>query len=646
MMYRSIALFDVSYSIVRNYKVRASNTNASPFEVAQGALLGTLAEMAATRDSVEHVVLCLDAPPYWRSAIYPEYKGQRPRQDPELTAIKKTLLERIEQDGYSVARVPSFEADDLIATLVQLWHPHCPDIRIISADKDAAQCVRYDEQTCFSVRMFVPAVSGRPEEIRGPTEIFAKFGAHPKDMAFFQALVGDDSDNIPGVYKCGPVTAAKWILQSGGDPLKLGVELAKQSELGPKMTMAWQHLAKCYTQIPLWLNLTTLRTDVPIDADALLVKRKVQPLVEVSDADDSDFIDLEEERKLMADDEQGFIPFGKETNPKHEAIEFETPLKLGKVPTHAAGVATSPFEPIEINDAQRSLCQNDLVYRAPETLTPEQRDLVARWSAERDRLAPAFTHDVHGNKLPKASAPATSSSSSDGATERVPNSPIGPKQPELPSSPPATSETSNSAASVVPPTQGPARPRKVDALEQTAMVIAPPSWALATQPNSAADAFGIAVKLMNSRLYQRFVTVEAIAAVILRGRELGLGMTTALDAFHVIEGRPSCSAQLISALAERDPNHEWTRMLSSSAVEATFQCKDKRFPEPSIPFQYTIEEADAIGLLKPSWRTGEPSQWVKRPRDMLIKTAKSKLHKIMFPGATLGLHAIEEEPEE
>jgi hypothetical protein len=217
--------------------------------------------------------------------------------------------------------------------------------------------------------------------------------------------------------------------------------------------------------------------------------------------------------------------------------------------------------------------------------------------------------------------------------------------------PPASAAEPTNGAQVVPNTQGPQRgTRKVDALEEPpVMAIQPyahPSWALSTQPASAGHAFSIAVKLHNSQLYvKKFTRPEAIAAVILRGRELGLGMTTALDAFHVVEGRPMASSQLISALAESDENHEYTMMLSADDTQATFECKHKKHPKPTV-YTYKIEEAERLGLLRPSRKTGEPSQWVKRPKTMLIKTCKATLHRMMFPGSTLGLHMLETNTED
>jgi hypothetical protein len=201
---------------------------------------------------------------------------------------------------------------------------------------------------------------------------------------------------------------------------------------------------------------------------------------------------------------------------------------------------------------------------------------------------------------------------------------------------------------VVPATQGPPKPRGDYFEEPPIAAITPyaaPCWELSTQPASAGHAFAIAKRLHNSRLYmKKFQTPEQIGVIILRGRELGLGMTTALDAFHMIEGVPHAAAQLISALAEQDKDHDYAMLLELDDVHCVVEIKHKRQPKPVL-WKYHIDQAHKLGLTAPSRRTGRDSQWVLRPQTMLAKTAKVIGHRFMFPGRTLGLHALETSPE-
>lgn len=498
----SIALVDTSYLFAKAWHGQPSD--AQPGHAARA----TLDAIVAVRESVAHTILCLDAPPYWRKEIYPEYKGQRGRPSDEEIAQKKWLLERIEKDGYSIARVQGFEADDLCATLAMHYSEFCSDIRIVSADKDCAQCVGH------GVRMFVPPVGERPGEIRGTAEVKAKFGVEPRDMALYLALCGDKSDNIPGVPKVGGTTAAKWIVENGLHTIDaLGSEIAKMSQLGAKMPAVWRNLASVYQHLPLWLRLTTLRTDVPIDHEALLVCRDVKPLVVDEDIERAA---LQEESDMgdMADD-----------------CEYSD---REDVKQRSAEVQDAVFDPIS---------------RAPEGY-----------------VAPPLE--------PKQSAPA-----------------------------PTT------------------------ALAKTQAVTED------LQPLDIDSAYRLAKAFTNGRLYSKFHSPEAIFTIIVKARELGLKVTTALDGFHIIEGKPSASADMIRALAMRHPDCEFFRLVDSSADSATWETKRKSHPE-ATRYTYTLAEAKQAGL--------NGGNWSKRPRDMVTKTAGSKLARLVYPEATMGLYCPEE----
>lgn len=174
---------------------------------------------------------------------------------------------------------------------------------------------------------------------------------------------------------------------------------------------------------------------------------------------------------------------------------------------------------------------------------------------------------------------------------------------------------------------------KTDAPPTGALV--PVAFERGLEPSSIKMAYWLGGALYNSRLYSRFPTADAIFAVILRGREMGLGALTALDAFHVIEGKPAPSAHLIIARAKGDPECEYFMCTESTATAATWETKHRRNPKPST-LRYTIEDAQAAGL------TGKGGNWQKRPAEMLRKTAGVQLARMEYPDAALGLYAVEE----
>jgi 5'-3' exonuclease len=160
------------------------------------------------------------------------------------------------------------------------------------------------------------------------------------------------------------------------------------------------------------------------------------------------------------------------------------------------------------------------------------------------------------------------------------------------------------------------------------------------QPLDLHSAYTVSEWLCNAGLYPQFKTPAQVFTIIARGKELGIGMTTALSGFHIVEGKPAASADLIRALAERDPNFEYLMPIEIGARKVVWQGKHKKQPVP-VSLSYTIEEADQAGLVRAS-NYGKQSNWQKRPQDMLMKTAASKLARYLWPGATLGLYCTEE----
>lgn len=165
--------------------------------------------------------------------------------------------------------------------------------------------------------------------------------------------------------------------------------------------------------------------------------------------------------------------------------------------------------------------------------------------------------------------------------------------------------------------------------------IIPAEYSRALEPRSFRDTMIVAKYLFNSRLYQKFTSPEAIAAIIMRGRELGYGAGTALEVFHVIEGRPYPFAYLVVAECQKDPDCEYLLPVEFDAKHAIAETKHRKMDVP-IRLTYTIDQAKEAGLIR------ERNGWAKNPEDMLVKTALSKLGRRTYPGRALGLVSLEE----
>lgn len=182
-------------------------------------------------------------------------------------------------------------------------------------------------------------------------------------------------------------------------------------------------------------------------------------------------------------------------------------------------------------------------------------------------------------------------------------------------------------------------------------VMAPGSGAfeMALEPTSMGTAWKLAQALWDSRLYVRFPTAEAIFAVVIRGREMGIPALTALDLFHIIEGKPAPHAHFIIARAESHPDCEYFQLLHSDNAYAEYETKNRRHKGP-ITHRYSIEDAVDAGLCgmeivprtaKPGEKDGR-GQWDKRRKELLRKTCGVQLARIAYPSAAMGLYSIAE----
>lgn len=161
-------------------------------------LVSALSEIAPT-----HVVVAWDLPkPTFRHTKYVGYKAQRPKADEEMVeqiplvkeVIGKMGLRQIEQEGY--------EADDIIGTLARRAKG---EVVILTGDQDTMQLVS------DKVRVMMPPRGKEPAKVYGVEEVVTKYGVRPDQMVDYKALVGDASDNIPGVAGIGPKGAAELV---------------------------------------------------------------------------------------------------------------------------------------------------------------------------------------------------------------------------------------------------------------------------------------------------------------------------------------------------------------------------------------------------------------------------------------------------
>jgi DNA polymerase-1 len=193
----------------------------------------------------------------FRREIYPEYKATRDAQPEDLTVQFPIIAEICEAFGVPMLEVPNFEADDVIATLVETAPPGT-EIGIISTDKDLMQLVGPDVT-------LLDTMKGRRIDVAA---VEKRFGVPPSKLLDVRSLVGDPSDNIPGVKGIGEKGAAKLILEWGS----LDALLDGAAEV--KAKRAREGLIEHADDARLSRELATLRSDLTIDLgwDGLAVR--------------------------------------------------------------------------------------------------------------------------------------------------------------------------------------------------------------------------------------------------------------------------------------------------------------------------------------------------------------------------------------
>ena len=198
----------------------------------------------------------------FRHTIYKDYKANRPPMPPELREQLAPLKSICNAMGMPVVEIPDVEADDVIATLAVMGAKRGFPMVISSLDKDLMQLV---EDPLIKM---VNTINNKIYDVAGVEE---KFGVHPNQIIDYLALVGDSSDNIPGVPKVGPKTAVKWL--SEFKDLE-GIIQNAENFLG----VVGQNLRDSIQDLDRNVELVTLKKDVelPISLDGLLAATENQ----------------------------------------------------------------------------------------------------------------------------------------------------------------------------------------------------------------------------------------------------------------------------------------------------------------------------------------------------------------------------------
>jgi DNA polymerase-1 len=253
-------LVDGSSYLYRAFHVpnlqRLTNSRGEPTGAVYG-VINMLRSLLAEYDP-ELIAVVFDARgKTFRHELYQEYKANRPSMPDELAAQVEPLHALVRAMGLPLLQVGGVEADDVIGTLAAEASAAGMDTVISTGDKDMAQLV--DDH--------VTLVNTMSNTRLDPAGVEDKFGVTPAQIVDFLALTGDTSDNIPGVPKCGPKTAAKWLAEYGTlDELMAHADAVK-GKVGESLRASLESL-------PLSRELTSIRLDVELEETPPTLRRQ------------------------------------------------------------------------------------------------------------------------------------------------------------------------------------------------------------------------------------------------------------------------------------------------------------------------------------------------------------------------------------
>ena len=223
-----------------------SNSRGEP----TGAVLGVLNMLLKFLKDYQprRIAVIFDAPgKTFRDELFAEYKAHRPSMPDDLRAQIEPLLQMIRAQGLPLLRVPGVEADDVIGTLARRAAQAGQTVLISTGDKDMAQLVDGS----------ITLINTMNNTVLDRDAVKAKFDVYPEQIIDYLALIGDSSDNIPGIDKVGPKTGAKLLRQYGG----LDELIARVAEVPGKVG---ENLRAGLTTLELSRRLATIRTDLTL----------------------------------------------------------------------------------------------------------------------------------------------------------------------------------------------------------------------------------------------------------------------------------------------------------------------------------------------------------------------------------------------
>jgi len=248
-----LVVIDANNLVHRAYHALPPLTTSSGVPV--NAVLGLLNMLLKIREDLapDYLVCVFDAPtPEFRTSIFPEYKAHRPEPDEDLVTQMPIVEEMLRAFGIPQVLVEGYEADDVIGALVAKAREQQLETVIVSNDRDLFQLVGGEVRILATGRSLSQTVLYDSEGVR------ERFGVSPEQMVDYKALVGDPSDNLPGIPGIGEKTAVKLLEQFGSlEGIAENLDRVEPPRLRERIRQHLDLARKCAA-------VTRLKTDAPL----------------------------------------------------------------------------------------------------------------------------------------------------------------------------------------------------------------------------------------------------------------------------------------------------------------------------------------------------------------------------------------------
>ena len=254
-------IYRAYYAFQRNPRITSTNMNTS----AAFGFTMYLHELIR-KEKPTHLAVCFDSQkPTFRHEIFEEYKANRSKMPEDIATNIPFIKEIVEAFNIPLVECEGFEADDIIGTIATVAGNQGYEVFMVTPDKDFGQLVNEN------VKIYKPARGESPAEIMGVAEVCEKFGLkNAEQMKDYLGLVGDASDNIPGVAGVGPVAAKKLLDEFGNiENILENVEQIKNQALKQKIidnkeaALSSKFLATIVTDAPCCSDLNSFKLNTP-----------------------------------------------------------------------------------------------------------------------------------------------------------------------------------------------------------------------------------------------------------------------------------------------------------------------------------------------------------------------------------------------